>query len=291
MELRVLRYFLAVAREESITRAAEALHLSQPTLSRQLRDLEEELGKELLIRQPRRVLLTEDGMILRKRAEEILSLVEKAESEIRTDGEALAGDIYIGAGETKGAHVLTRTAARLQARHPNLRFHMFSGDTVNVVEQLDKGLIDFGLIFDPVDYTKYQVLPLPEQDTWGVLMRADSPLAAKESVTVEDLRGLPLILSRQSLDNDTLADWFGTPLARLPVAATYNLAYNASLMVADGMGYALCLDRIISAEVGALAFRPLDPPKRAGMSVIWKKYQVFSRASECFLAALREELR
>ena len=290
MELRVLRYFLAVAREESITRAAESLHLSQPTLSRQLRDLEEELGKELFIREPRRVLLTEDGMILRKRAEEILSLVEKTESEIKADDEGIAGDVYIGAGETKGGHILTRTAAQVQARHPNVRFHVFSGDTVNVLEQLDKGLIDFGLIFDPVDHTKYHVLEVPEQDAWGVLMRADSPLAAKESVTAEDLHNLPLIVSRQSRDNDTLSGWMGKPLTALHVAATYNLAFNASLMVADGMGCALCLDRIISTDSGELVFRPLHPAQMASMSVIWKKYQVFSKASECFLTALREEI-
>lgn len=291
MEIRVLRYFLAVAREESVTRAAQSLHLSQPTLSRQLKELEDELGKQLLIREPRRVLLTEDGMILRKRAEEILSLVEKTENEIRVDDDSVAGDIFIGAGETEGGHILTRTAARVKERHPNIRFHLSSGDAADVVERLDKGLIDFGLVFDPVDHTKYQVLAVPEKDTWGVLMRRDSPLAEKDVITAQDLRGLPLIVSRQSRDSDALSGWFGQPLSALPVAATYSLVYNASLMVEDGMGYALCLDRIINIGGDSrLTFRPLHPAQTAAMSVIWKKYQVFSKASECFCAALKEEI-
>lgn len=291
MEIRVLRYFLAVAREESVTRAAQSLHLSQPTLSRQLKELEDELGKQLLIREPRRVHLTAEGMILRKRAEEILSLVEKAESEIRVDDEGVSGDIFIGAGETKGGHVLTRTAARVQAQHPNIRFHVFSGDTVNVLEHLDKGLIDFGLVFGPVDHTKYKALEVPEKDTWGVLMRSDSPLAEKNFITVEDLQGLPLIVSRQSRDSGALSGWFGRPLSTLHIAATYSLAYNASLMVEDGVGYAVCLDRIIHTGADSrLAFRPLHPAQTAGMSVIWKKHQVFSKASECFRAALEDEI-
>ena len=289
MELRVLKYFLAVAREESITGAAQTLHLSQPTLSRQLKELEEELGKQLMIREPRRILLTEAGMILRKRAEEILSLVEKTEQEITIDLGNLSGDVYLGAGETKGVHYLTQAAARVKQKHPDIRFHISSGDTINVIEQLDQGLIDFGLLFGPVDHTKYHVLTLPVQDIWGVLMRKDSPLCRKDSITAADLEDLPLLISRQSKDSDAFSAWFQKPMSGLHITATYSLAYNASLMVEDGMGYALCLDGIINTSGDSpLAFRPLSPALKAGMSVLWKKYQIFTKASECYLHALQQ---
>ena len=290
MELRVLKYFLAVAREGSITKAAESLHLSQPTLSRQLRELEEELEKQLMIREPRRILLTEEGMILRKRAEEILSLVEKTENEVKTDGQRVSGDVYIGAGETRGGHILTQAAARLRRKHPDIRFHIVSGDTVSVTEQLERGLIDFGLLFHPVDIGRYQVLEVPERAEWGLLMRRDCPLAEKEAVTAADLKSMPLIVSRQVRDSDMLSGWLGEPLSALRIAATYNLAYNASLMVEDGIGCALCVDGIINTSGDSeLTFRPLYPAQTAGMSVVWKKFQVFSRASQCFLAALKNE--
>lgn len=289
MELRVLEYFLAVAREESITGAAQSLHLSQPTLSRQLKDLEEELGKQLMIRGTRRITLTEEGMLLRKRAEEILDLVQKTESEITLSEETVAGAVYIGAAETKAAHFLTQAARSLQEQYPQVCFHISSGDTVDVTEQLDKGLIDFGLLFEPIDHTKYNAIPLPTYDIWGILMRKDSPLAQKQSISFEDLEGQPLIISRQAQENDTLTEWFPGRLAGQKIVATYNLVYNASLMVADGLGYALCLDEIINTSGDSkLCFRPLKPVKKASMSIVWKKYNVFSKASELYLAKLRE---
>lgn len=291
MEIRVLKYFLAVAREESITRAAESLHLSQPTLSRQLKDLEDELGTVLFIREPRRVLLTEQGQILRKRAEEILALVDKAESEIKADFDGVSGDVYIGAGETRCGHILTRAAARMKSQHPDIRIHIISGDTVDVLEQLDKGLIDFGLLFNPVDLTKYNVLPIHDKDIWGVLMRRDCPLARLDSISPADLNGLPLIVSRQSRDGDVFSSWFHMPLNALNIAATYTLSYNASLMVEDGIGYGLCLDGIINTSgASALTYRPLSPTLTAGMNVLWKKHQLLSRAAQCYLEALKAEL-
>lgn len=290
MELRVLRYFLAVAREESICRAAECLHLSQPTLSRQLMDLEDELGKTLFIRGNRRITLTEEGVLLRKRAGEILDLVEKTTGELTASSDALAGDVCIGAGETEGLHYLTQRAKRLQERHPMLCFHISSGDTADVIEQLDKGLIDFGLLFDPVSQSKYSSFRLPVCDTWGVLMRRDSPLAGREAVTPGDLLELPLIIPRRFRTGGFLESWIGRELSSLRVAATYSLVFNASLMVKDGMGYAVCLDRIINtAGDSGLCFRPLSPSVPAHMSVVWKKFQVFSKASEKFLEALRTE--
>lgn len=287
MELRVLEYFLAVAREESITGAAQSLHLSQPTLSRQLKDLEEELGKQLMIRGGRKIILTEEGMILRKRAEEILNLVEKTETEITLSNQITAGDVYIGAGETEAVHFLTQAARKMQKEYPLIRYHIASGDSVNVTEQLDKGLIDFGLLFAPFDTKKYDFLPLPTYDTWGVIMRRDNPLAAKETICPEDLTDKPLIISRRIMDDSSFTKWFGQSLSSLNVIATYNLAFNASLMAEDNLGYVITLDRIINtSRESNLCFRPLNPGLKAYMSLVWKKYQIFSKPAKKYLQTL-----
>lgn len=289
MELRVLRYFLTIAREGSITNAANALHVTQPTLSRQIRDLEEELGQPLFVRNSHSVTLTPEGMLLRKRAEEIIDLVQKTEQEFAQTEEQLSGEVYIGAGETMGVHYLTRAAHRLQEQYPQVHFHISSGDATDVREELDKGLIDFGLLFAPVDMTRYNVIPLSYRDTWGVLMRQDSPLATKETVSFADLVGKPLILSRQVLKNNRLQEWFGEAAGQLQINGTYSLVYNGSLMVEDGMGYAICLDNIINVSgSSSLCFRPLAPRQEAGMCIVWKKYQIFSRAAERFLEVLRD---
>lgn len=288
MELRVLKYFLIVAREGSITNAANALHVTQPTLSRQIRDLEEELGQRLLIRNSHSVSLTEEGVLLRKRAEEILDLVEKTQREVSSPGEALSGDVYIGAGESVGVHVLTRAARQLQQSHPDVRFHIVSGDGLEVCELLDKGLVDFGLVFDHIDRAKYHAAPLPYRDVWGVLMRRDDPLARRESVRPQDLFDRPLLVSRQVLKSTLLSGWCGGDDGRIRIAGTYTLAFNGSLMVEDGMGYALCLDRIIHTSADSpLCFRPLEPRLEAGLHIVWKRYQIFSRAAEEYLKLVR----
>lgn len=286
MDIRVLRYFLAVAREESISGAAESLHLSQPTLSRQLSDLEEEIGKTLFIRGSRRITLTEHGTLLRKRAGEIIDLMEKTTKELTASEESIAGDIYIGAGETEAVHYLTRAARRLQERYPEVHFHIASGDTVDVTEQLDKGLIDFGLLFGVVDEKKYSSIALPSYDVWGIIMLRDDPLAQKEFVTAADMEGKPLIVSRASPESGSL---FGQVISN-NVVGSYSLVYNGSLMVADGLGYMLCLDKILNVTGDSpLCFRPLMPEIKAHMSVVWKKYQVFSKASQAFLSVLKED--
>lgn len=286
MDIRVLRYFLAVAREESISGAAESLHLSQPTLSRQLSDLEEEIGKTLFIRGSRRITLTEHGTLLRKRAGEIIDLMEKTTKELTASEESIAGDIYIGAGETEAVHYLTRAARRLQERYPEVHFHIASGDTVDVTEQLDKGLIDFGLLFGAVDEKKYSSIALPSYDVWGIIMLRDDPLAQKEFVTAADMEGKPLIVSRASPESGSL---FGQVISN-NVVGSYSLVYNGSLMVADGLGYMLCLDKILNVTGDSpLCFRPLMPEIKAHMSVVWKKYQVFSKASQAFLSVLKED--
>ena len=284
MELRVLQYFLAVTREQSISGAAEALHLSQPTLSRQLKDMEEELGKQLMIRGNRKITLTEEGMILRKRAEEILDLVQKAEHEITVSDDLIAGDVYIGAGETDAVRLLAKAGKKVQMEYPDIHYHISSGDTTDVLESLDKGLIDFGMIFGPVNTSKYEFLEFPVKDVYGILMPKDSPLAGKDSIRPEDLHDKPIIFNRSTCDGDLLTSWLGKSLSELNVAATYNLLFNASLMVAEGLGYAFALDKIINTTGnGNLCFIPCEPALSIGMSLIWKKYQVFPKAAKKFL--------
>lgn len=287
MEIRVLQYFLAVAREQSISGAAEFLHLSQPTLSRQLKDMENELGKQLFVRGNRRIMLTEEGIILRKRAEEIVDLVKKTQGEIMISNDIIAGDIYIGTGETDGVRLIAQIARNLQNDFPEIHFHISSADAIDVTERLDKGLLDFGIMIGSIDYTKYEYLKLPATDIWGVLMRRDSPLANKDSISPEDLIDKPLMVSRQAV-NKEIANWLKQGMNHFNIVSTYNLVYNASLMVDEGLGYALCFDKIINTTGTNLCFKPLTPRLEVGMHIAWKKYQVFSKASQKFLEKLQE---
>lgn len=291
MDIRVLQYFLAVAREESITKAAERLRMTQPPLSRQLKDLEDELGKQLLIRGNKKITLTEDGMLLRKRAEELVDLMEKTKAELTSSNENINGDIYIGCGETEAISFLAQAAQDLQQQHPFIHYHIYSGDAERVTERLDKGLIDFGLLVGPVDVNKYDYIRLPLKDTWGVLMRRDSPLAEKESIIAEDLWDKPLIISHQTSINSEMFSWLKTDISKLNIVATYDLVYNASLFVKKGFGYVIALDKLINTTGNStLCFRPLYPTLEAGLCIVWKKYQVFSRASNAFLHQLQKEL-
>ena len=292
MELRVLQYFLAVAREQSILRAAESLHLSQPTLSTQIKNMDEELGKQLLIRGTkgsRKITLTEEGMLLKKRAEEILELVRKTESEITLSDSIIMGDIYIGTGETDAIRLLSKAAKELQNTYPGIHYHISSGNAEFVVEQLDKGLIDFGIVFGQVDQTRYNSLKMPTKDIWGVLMRRDSALAQKETIAPEDLWDKPLIISHQRNQGKELSAWMKRDISKLNVVATYNLLFNASLLVDEGLGYAIGFDKIINiTENSSLCFRPLQPNIEIEMSLVWKKYQIFTKAAEQFIKKIEE---
>lgn len=290
MELRVLRYFLAVAREESISGAAEHLHLTQPTLSRQMMDLETELGKKLFIRGNRKVTLTQDGIFLRKRANEIMELVEKTQSEFQDVDEDISGDVYIGGGESDAMRLIAHTAQALRSTHPHIHFHLFSGNADDVGERLEKGLLDFGILVEPGDLKKYDYIKLPVTDIWGVLMRKDSPLAVLDRIRPKDLWDQPLLLSRQAIGKDSLSNWFKRDYSALDIIATYNLIFNASLMVDEGLGYAVGLDKLINTSGDTnLCFRPLEPRLEVNLYVVWKKFQVFSRAAERFLAVLQEQ--
>ena len=293
MELRVLNYFLTVAREESFSRAAEKLHLSQPTLSRQLKDLEEEFGKQLLIREPRRILLTDDGQLLRRRAEEILSLVEKTEGELLSSNEDISGDIRIGAGESVHFGLIMEAARQLQKQHPRIRFHIVTGDGRTTMTRLDRGLIDFAFVYGRLDPAKYQELPLPVRDQWVLFLRKDDELAKQDTIKASDLWHRPLLFSRQALSlsthGDELLNWLQKPLEELHIAGSYTLLYNATLMVKEGMGYAISFDQLINTTGTSLCTCPLEPAIFTEPSIVWKKNQVFSKASQAFLAALQEK--
>ncbi|MBU9738111.1 LysR family transcriptional regulator [Diplocloster agilis] len=287
MELRVLNYFLEVAREGSITGAAKVLHISQPTLSKQLKDLEYELGSKLFVRSNYSVKLTDEGILLRKRAEDILEMANKTLEEFSNLNDITGGDVRIGCAESCHIKYLADVIKDFRVRYPGLRFHIKSGDTRQVTEDMERGLSDFAVIVEPPDLSKYNYLTLPEADVWGLLMPSDSPLAKKSAIQVEDLSGLPLIVSRQALKVD-LPRWCGEKLDDLNVIGSTNLFYNGSVCVKTGLCYMLTFDRLadVSAESG-LCFRPLSPVLKTQMFIIWKKYQVFTPIAEKLVEELK----
>lgn len=296
MELRVLRYFLGVAREESMTGAARRLHVTQPTLSRQLQDLEEELGQKLFLRGSHSVTLTREGMLLRKRAEEILEMVQKTKSEFDSMGETVAGDVHVGGGETEAMRRIARVIREIQSEYPGIRFHLYSGNAEDVMERLDKGMLDFGVLIQPVKIEKYDFVNLPDKDVWGIVMRKDFPLSRKKTIRKEDLSGVPLICSRQVVQRfsqkNAWSDWFGGEGTHWNFVATYNLIYNAALMVEEGVGCAVTLDKLLHFTGSSeLCFRPLSPRLESGLNLVWKKNQLFSPAAELFLDRIRKKVQ
>lgn len=294
MEIRVLRYFLAVAREGSITGAANSLHVTQPTLSRQMKELEEELGHQLLIRGAHNVRLTPEGMILRQRAEEIVSMAEKTKSELSSMKGHVRGDIYIGGGETQAMRLIAEVIAELQKEYPEICYHLHSGNAEDVTERLDKGLLDFGVLIQPTDISKYNFISIPAKDIWGVVMPKDCPLAQKENVCREDLSGLQLILSRQAVrqtkQHNEFVAWFGKDFEKLNIVATYNLVYNAALLAEQNIGYVLTLDGLVAAmDNKRVCFRPLVPRLESGLDMVWKKNQLLSPAAKIFLEKIQEK--
>lgn len=294
MEVRVLRYFLAVAREGNITRAADFLHVTQPTLSRQLKDLEQELGKKLFTRSSHSIALTDEGILLRKRAEEIVNMMDKLEAEFSSMEDTISGDVYIGGGETDAMRQIARAVKDLQAIYPNMRYHLYSGNEEDVTDRLDRGLLDFGILIEPADLSKYNHISIPAKDVWGVIMRKDSPLALKTAIQAADLLNLPLICSRQAMQKtyskNAVADWFGEDFEKLNVVTTYNLAYNAAIMVDEGVGYGITLDKIVNTSSdSSLCFRPLEPRLESGLNIVWKKHQVFSAAAKVFLKNIQDK--
>ena len=293
MELRVLRYFLAVAAEGSFTKASNILHVSQPALSRQIMDLEDELNCKLFARGSHGVGLTEDGILLKRRAEEILEIAERTRGEFSRRRDDIAGEIYIGAGETSGIRAVADVANELRKKYPAITFNFHSGNAEDIMEKLDKGLLDFGLIIQPADISKYDAVALPDRDIWGIIMSKNSPLASKRAIKREDLFGKPLIMSKQIArrisSRGGLAKWLGTDLGKYNIVAKYNLLYNASVMASKGIGYVIGLDGIVDTSPdSALCFRPLAPKLESEMGIIWKKGRMFSAPANLFLEKIRK---
>ena len=287
MELRTMRYFLAVAREENMTRAAELLHVTQPTLSKQLKALEDELDKKLFVRHSFSIQLTEEGILLRKRAEDLVKMADKITAEFLTLDDVLGGDVYFGLAESYQVRYLAATIKTFKDTYPDLHYHITSGDTEQVTEKLDKGIIDFAVLAQEPNTTKYHYLAFPEADVWGVVMPWDCPLAKKQTVCAEDLIELPLFCSEQGWNHD-ISKWCGNKMDELHLEGSFRLSYNGSLFVKEGLGYLLTFEHLIDTSEGSgLIFRPLTPKLETNIYLIWNKYQVFTPIVERLLEHMK----
>ncbi len=285
MDFRVMQYFLAVVREGNISAASEALHVAQPSLSRQMKELEEELGATLFIRGNRQITLTKEGMVFRKHAEEIIGLMQKTEEEISQSKGQISGTIHIGAGESRVFSFISKAAANLSEKYPEITINVKSGDTIDLMNEIENGVLDFAIVFSDVDEYRYNRIILPMEDTYGILMRKDSPLASRKKISFDDLLDKPIILSRGAKRHFN-EDRF---LSKLHIVATYNLIYNASLLVEDGLGYAICFNNLINTSGDSpLKFVPLTPKKAINGSLIYKKYEVQSPALKLFLEEIQK---
>lgn len=291
MELRVLRYFLTVADEASISRAANRLHITQPTLSRQLMELETSLGIRLFERghKNKSITLTEEGRLLQRRAREIIELANRTQSELRAEDETVSGDVYIGGGETDATRVLVQAAKALQKEYPGICYHLYSGNAEELIERLEKGLLDFCVLVGTANMEKYNYVTLPISDVWGLLLLKTSPLADKNTITAKDLQSIPLIVPRHILSSNELSGWYGESMDHLQITATYNLIYNAVLMVTEGFGSAVCLDKLVNTTGEARScFRPFEPRLEAQLNLVWKKNHLLSKPAQLYLEKLRQ---
>lgn len=292
MEIRVLRYFLAVVWEESITRAADVLHITQPTLSRQIAQLEEELDVKLFDRSTRRIVLTNEGLLLRRRAEEILELVDKTEQELTEQDEMVAGTVSIGCGDLDAVQMLPALLRAFHQRYPAVSFDLYTGIADHIKDRMDRGVTDLGLLLEPVDMEKYDFIRLNRRERWVVVMHSEAPLAKLERVTPEDLKGLPLILPRRSNVQNELANWFGEDWGKMNILFTANLPSTSSIMVHHQLAYALIIQGSISFwDKEKITYRPLHPELLATSVLAWKRQQPFGLAAEKFIAFARETLQ
>lgn len=281
MEIRVLKYFLMTAREENITRAAALLHITQPTLSRQLMQLEEELGVKLFHRSKHRIILTDDGMLLKRRAEEIVSLADKTEREFSQKEENLVGELVIGSGELQSSQFLSMLLASFHKKHPQVYFEIYSGNSDNIKERIEKGIIDIGLLVEPVDITRYEFVRLPVKEKWGILVNEDSELAKKERITSKDLINIPLIMSKRETLQKELKNWFGIYSEQIEVAASGNLLYNMAVMAKNRIG--IVITPKLECQYDGLSFIPLYPELESTTVLVWKKNQAFSPVASAFI--------
>lgn len=284
MDIRVLKYFLAVVREENITKAAEVLHITQPTLSRQLSKMEDDLGVQLFLRGKKGITLTDEGLLLRRRAEEIVELAEKAERELTEHEELIDGEISIGSGELASVQLLPSLFTSFKERYPRVQFDLYTGNADQIKQRLDNGLTDIGILLEPVEIEKYDFIRFNILERWVVLMRPDAPLAEKDSVTIKDLVGLPLIfVKRQSIRNE-LESWFRGHIDELNIVATINMSTNAAILVEQGYGYALVVEGSVPfLDTTKVCYRPLSPERTTTSVLAWKKNQPFAPAVKKFL--------
>ncbi|MEC0111519.1 LysR family transcriptional regulator [Paenibacillus taichungensis] len=289
MELRVLNYYLTVAREGSITKAAEVLHVSQPNLSRQLKQLEEELGTILFFRGTKKITLTNDGILFQQRANEIISLVSKTTNEFTQQKESLAGTISIGCVESVASRMLSKVLRDFSERYPLVRYDLYSADGDDIREKLDKGLIDVGILLEPIETSKYNYIRLPYLEKWGVVMRRDDPLALRETIGLEEVSRLPLIPPRRMIVKNEISNWFGTTEEELQIVATHNLLTNASLLVEEKLGYAICVEGAHEIRGSRnTCFIPFAPIRTTGHVFAWRKSQIFNSATELFIQFIRD---
>ena len=288
MEIRTLRYFLAVAREENMTRAAEILHVTQPTLSKALKSLEDELGKKLFTRHSFSIRLTEEGVLLRNRAEDLISMADKIEQEFISLDDISGGELYLGLAESYQIRYLARVIKDFKTRYPNLHYHITSGDTEQIADKLDKGLLDFLVLAELPDSRKYECLAFPEKDVWGLVIPEGNSLAGKNVIRVDDLDGLPLFCSEQAWNGD-LKKWFGSSFSKMKLEGSFRLSYNGSIFTREGLGYLLTFrDLIDTSKKSGLVFRPLEPALETTLYIAWNRYQTFTPIAERFLQQLKQ---
>ncbi len=288
MEIRVLRYFLTVVREQSITKASEVLHITQPTLSRQLAQMEEEVGVKLFDRGTRKITLTNEGLLLRRRAEEILQLVDKTERELVVQEEQVEGKITIGCGEIASVQLLPDLFKSFHEKYPRVTFDIYTATADHVKDQMDRGLVDIGLLLEPIDIEKYDFIRLDMKERWVALMRPDSPLAEKDSVTAGELSELPLILPRRLRVQSELASWFGGYYEKLNVLFTSNLSTNSAIMVNQGLAYSVVVEGAVPFwDQSKITYRPLCPELTATSVLAWKRGQPFSLAATKFIEHIK----
>ena len=287
MEIKTLRYFLAVAREENMTRAAEILHVTQPTLSKQLKALEDELGKKLFTRHSFSIRLTDEGMLLRNRAEDLIGLADKIEQEFISLDEITGGELYLGLAESYQIKFLARVIKKFKASYPNLHYHITSGDTEQIADKLDKGLLDFLVLAEYPDNRKYEYIEFPESDKWGLVIPKDDPLAKKKAIRAKDLAGLPLFCSEQAWNNE-IKEWAGTSFSKMKLEGSFRLSYNGSIFAKEGLGYLLTFEHLIDTSDGSdLVFLPLTPKAETKLYIVWNRYQAFTPIAERFLKQLQ----
>ena len=286
MEIRVLRYFLMTAREENITRAAELLHITQPTLSRQLMQLEEELGTKLFERSSHSIRLTEDGMLLRRRAQELVQLADSVEKEFRHSKEEMSGTISIGSGETGSMQELAEIIRDFQEKYPLVQYDLYTATADEIKERLDKGLLDIGLLTEPVDIMKYSFIRMKRKEKWGILVRRDSKLAEKMSIAPSHLQDVPVFLALRALVKNEIEGWFGDYYDQVQIAGTYNLNTNAAVMVRNHIGVAFCFQ--LQSQFDDLTYIPIEPQIETGAVIVWKKAQIVSRTTHQFISFLKE---